>query len=62
MRLSHWYFYKNVFSPPYERYIRNDKRLAKNIAHKIINEIFSPDKEVNKKMKVVIQDRDKKFN
>ena len=58
------YFYKNLFSPSHGHGILNNEKLTKNTIHKLFNEIFSLDKQLNKKKKkeVLILDRNMKFN
>ena len=42
------YFYKNLFQPSPESNIINDRKLTKNIISKLLNEMFSLNRSVNK--------------
>ena len=53
------HFYKNLFQPSHESKIINDRKLTENTISKLLNEIFSLDRSVNKeKMETFAEEKD----
>ena len=44
------YFYENLFNPDQNSKIQNNKRLTKKTIEKLLNELFSFDKEDNQRL------------